>query len=165
MPLSWIEANLDSVQRLRGFECAYPAYVGRRDGEITHPRPYQIVVESFLQEFQPPRELPPAVLVGEDDLGIAVICAYSYVEYGDIPPSYFINALARARRCYGTDYAQQALTETLQRLRDRNARHGNEYGVYGKVDNRNRASLRLLRANGFERFAGDSRFDFMGRDL
>lgn len=115
--LRWREAERGDRPLLQGFCCTVPVPKCGRGRPLPHPYPWEREVEVGFRTQQPPVHGGEALLLGEDDEGLAAAVLVRFSEGGRLAK---IEGVAVDRRCQGSDLrpADQAIERALRAAAD-----------------------------------------------
>lgn len=149
-PLSWREATSDDRFQLQQFICTDPPKRKFTHGRSQHPREWELEAQSGVRDMRFPLPSNSTLIVGCDDLGIAVVCLYEYDD-SDGFPDVFINVLAVAFRAQQQGYGSATLGHVLGLIKARAAATGaSECFVASRIHHKNLGSQKASAKHGFE---------------
>jgi len=126
-----------------------------------HPQSYALQAQGHVRDLRPPVDDPDAILVGEDEHGIAAVVAFGWEPREQ---HYMIQVVARALRRAGDRCGAEALQWALTVLAaERLFDDGDESDVYARIDPENEPSKRLFSSMDFEHIEDDGDMELWAR--
>jgi hypothetical protein len=141
--LAWREAERADRQRLQQFVCTVPARRAFQQKRPSHPRPWELAVQSGIRALRPPMPEDQLLLIGEDDQGVAAVCLLA--DQGGAQ-AFKIQAVAIATRHRGVggSCSAEAMDVALEAAAEQARKRGlGKVALVGWVDPRNTASKRM----------------------
>jgi N-acetylglutamate synthase-like GNAT family acetyltransferase len=147
--LRWRPFEADDRDALERFVCTDPdkkIWDGRTK---SHPRPWELSVQSAVRTHKPSLERDESMILGLDDVGVAAVCAWArYANPGQVLLQ--LVAVAMRHRDRGGLCAKEAV-ETVMTIISADARSAGAVTllVEARIDRQNEPSKRLFSQAGF----------------
>lgn len=141
--LAWREAEHTDRQSLQQFVCTVSSRRGFQQKRPSHPRPWELIVQSGIRALRPPMPAGQLLLLGEDGQGIAAVCLLADQADASVVKIQAV-AIAVRHRGVGGSCSTEAMDVSLEAAGERARKQGfDSVAVVGWVDPRNEASKRM----------------------
>jgi len=108
-----------------------------------HPRPWELETQGYIRQEKPPSSYPEHLLVGEDELGLSVVCKLGCRS----SDSYFLRAIGVRQDLQGAHLGRQAIRAVVDFASREAATEGEDMVFLSAwVHERNTGSRRMFEA-------------------